>query len=506
MTTITHFQRRVLLFGFTFLAYLIVNVDHITDPPYWDAITGLFTQGLWLRNHGFNYALLLKQPGFYQGGPNGNPCYIGPTLVGVLLNYLSPTVTFFLLHVATYLCTSIVFLIFFELISSFCSTQLAILWTLSAAANPIWTGQSASLYLEIPLELCISLSLYYFWKGRYGVATWICVLGFFIKSSVLLFGLVYFLWGSFLAIRTFVLKQDRFPPLGWSLFLPLPIFLILSRGGQIGESYTFSNFALHMTAFLIHIKYLFPILAALTLTMLIALPFGIISPGQFKMTFADGRLALLFILFILGFWASYFIYSMPIPRYTLMILFPTIYLLAYCLKRAQTLSLVLASVLTGISLMNQQGQWYPRLPFQDGRSGNCLERSREYLKDIDSDRSICSLLETTMSQYSILVKWPLTQMLTHPELGYVHKPLPHVVEASIDSPLNPTTYWIPWLKSAHYRKSICVYVPHVYEYMIGLSLRPARDDVILYEDKKLPGTIAIYYRLWKGQTPPTMDP
>lgn len=73
----------------------------------------------------------------------------------------------------------------------------------------------------------------------------------------------------------------------------------------------------------------------------------------------------------------------------------------------------------------------PELPGAHRRSGEFLERSRAYLDEIDWQRTLCRILEREAFDRTIVAKWPLVQMLTVPEFGYVTRPLPHVYSAGI---------------------------------------------------------------------------
>ena len=35
-------------FLLAFLALVALNLRHLADPPYWDAVTGVYSQGVWL--------------------------------------------------------------------------------------------------------------------------------------------------------------------------------------------------------------------------------------------------------------------------------------------------------------------------------------------------------------------------------------------------------------------------------------------------------------------------
>ena len=56
------------------------------DPPYWDAILGVYAQGIWLFRHHLNYALLLQEPSYIDGGAKVHLFY-GLSLLFAILKY-----------------------------------------------------------------------------------------------------------------------------------------------------------------------------------------------------------------------------------------------------------------------------------------------------------------------------------------------------------------------------------------------------------------------------------
>ena len=89
----------------------------------------------------------------------------------------------------------------------------------------------------------------------------------------------------------------------------------------------------------------------------------------------------------------------------------------------------MAIILLTLGLISINGKYY--LPLQSNRlrSGEYLERSREFINDLWENQAACKLLETKYFNRPIVAKWPFIQMLTIPEMGYVTKALPNVYTA-----------------------------------------------------------------------------
>lgn len=104
--------------------------------------------------------------------------------------------------------------------------------------------------------------------------------------------------------------------------------------------------------------------------------------------------------------------------------------------------MIAALFMLTIGMLNLNGRLYSPLRSYFSRSGDRLERSREYLQDLWANQAACKLLETKYFDRPIVAKWPFVQMLTMPEMGYVSKSLPNVYSAtSIQAKyLNVKTY------------------------------------------------------------------
>jgi hypothetical protein len=137
----------------------------------------------------------------------------------------------------------------------------------------------------------------------------------------------------------------------------------------------------------------------------------------------------LLLIFIVGFWSAYFLYPIPLPRYTCFVIPPMYLYLATNLRFK--LSALLAGLLLISGLLCLNGSFYLPLPLRKCRTGEFLERSREYLPVIEENRIVCKKLEKNYFNDSIVATWPFVQMLTVPEFGYVEKNLPNVLAVGV---------------------------------------------------------------------------
>src|SRR3989338_3390480 len=80
--------------------------NRLSDPPYWDALTGIYTQGVWLARHDFNYLLLSTLPHYGAGGPHIQFFSLFALLFGGLIKFFPPALTFLILHQLIFLLAS----------------------------------------------------------------------------------------------------------------------------------------------------------------------------------------------------------------------------------------------------------------------------------------------------------------------------------------------------------------------------------------------------------------
>jgi len=150
-------------------------------------------------------------------------------------------------------------------------------------------------------------------------------------------------------------------------------------------------------------------------------------------------------------------------------------------------SVILALAVLAFGALNQYGAWMP--PVQT-RSGQILERSREYLIDLAGDREICRLLETEHFTDPIAGKFPFVQMLTLPELGYVSRALPNVFALNIVPSYAPVKGLEVGATLPH--ETLFIYAANVFELSWPPSLAPPPNAVEVAVDRRLPEPIVVW--------------
>jgi len=495
-------SKSVFVFPVAFGALAAWNADRLFDPPYWDAIMGYCSQGIWLKENGFNYLKLFGQPGFWDGGVSRTHLWNVLALVYGALNVVfSRQVVFFSFHIFNLICAGATISVFHYILRQRMSPWLATVWVMSLAASPIWTGQCAAMYLEIPAAALSSFSYLFLWRKKYFWAACFCVVGFFFKSSALLQGFTYFVFGLL-----FWINQGLKPAstqkgsVKNSLYLFLP-YLIMTGFHQVASSSLKfpwkADVSEKLSQFLTYMPFLYEgilIQSALAMLLMGYHVFKWRSNSRVFQTQEDFQFLLCLTLLVGGFWLSYMLFLPQMVRYTIVIHFPIACLLGMQLARHKWVSAGVALLIFAYGGLNQNGSLLSPIPSTMARSGELLERSREYLKDLDGNRAICQILEKKYFNQPIVTTYPFTQMLTMPELGYVKRPLPNVFAVGL----------IPlYAKALNSHKGISkpsktlvVYRPSTIEVGWKPSLKPQKGDKLLFAEQSLPTPTLIYLRDW----------
>lgn len=143
-----------------FALLLILRGSVLFDPPYWDALLGLFPQADWQARNGLDpFRLLREEPGYVQGGACVYPFSVVPPFVALLqrANLDAPSL-FAILHLATFACTALACGAVFRLARPF---GRAVAWLAAAAflAQPGTQVLACQIGLEMPLVACVAVGI-----------------------------------------------------------------------------------------------------------------------------------------------------------------------------------------------------------------------------------------------------------------------------------------------------------------------------------------------------------
>ncbi len=480
----------------------------MTDPPYWDGIF-LYSQAVWLKNNHFNIFELAKQPGYFEGGPNINYMYVLVPGIALLYEQCAPQSVFLIMHIFNIFCSAFVFWAFFTILKMYIKPLRALIWCMVAFAQPIWSGQSAAIYLELPLAAGVASVFLALQQKRYGVAFGLGILSYFIKNSVILLGLSLLIFVLLKeSLEKVIFRQNGKGDFSLGFFLlstlfPLYIFIEKARSSNMHTGLYF-----HLLPS--NLKYFWRGCPdVLILSIATSLLFcGYLFLRRQKL-FNDPSernkcyFILLLTIFTLGYCASSLLYLNPLYRYATFIIFPLI--TAFGILSGELFpkhSVYIALSLLLFNLANQQGDFFPKPLPTNAASGETLERSREYLEDLKTNQNFCSEIETRFFDRNIAAKYPYVQMLTIPELGYVKKALPHIFSTGLHPFYTPSKMINTAILNAP--DTLYLFAANIFESGFIPSLSPTKMDKTVLAETSPFGTLSLYEhgnKNWLDSTP-----
>ena len=408
----------------------------LTYPVYWDTIFGSFAEAIWLKEHSFDYALLWQQPGYQDYGPAVYLISILPSLYAVLLSATTPTVTFILLRCLNFIGIGIVVVASYRLLSA--SRQqwhkiVAVIVLAGLVCHPMYSGQIAAINMEIATSVTSFIAGALMIRGRYAWACIAATLAFFVKQA----GLVVCMANLAFAILVMVTDSRR----RWSVLaaglIPVVIGLVVLQlapdlsAGTIGDLPDFGRQLFRIRNFYPDLVFLLGFIAVI-MTAKGALVIGRRgnrtrrTVSLLRVLLHRDPVTLYALIYVSGLVMIFVFYMGPLPRYWSWGL-PFIYLLfarsLVAWFRPRHAAIAIAVIWLAASIVNTNGALYPDRPLQLGQQ---LERSNEYLHDIDILMAVSTELENNYYGDAIIAGSPYVQILTSPDFGYVTKPLPHV--------------------------------------------------------------------------------
>lgn len=425
-------QAKTYLFFLLFATFLVFNISELSNPPYWDEITGLHNQAIFLAKSNFNFADLYQpSQSFKNGGSCIYPIGVLPLVYGVMYWGLPPLWVHVIGHLINIASLAFGGVLFLSLLRKFCSPMLTMLWGLVGLTEPIITGRMASQCQEAVLTAMVMFSLYAFFNDKIRQAIIIALLTCFIKATGVLLAVAYLVYFIYSAIVEKPDSRKKYLKLSLATGVGILACALLYKYTLFPQPSDRSGI-LYLGVEIVksHIINFYPWI--MLKLLLASIAFGIICFKK-KKDFIIGNKYLILPIFIYGFFVAYFLYTEPqIPRYSAMILLPLTLMLAYGMKFLNEKYLqFIAICFFIIHMLNQNGALLPDLHPLYAADPSQLERSREFLKVIEIDRKMAADLEKNAPEIKLICKWPHVQILTMPELRYVKNSLPNIYSYGI---------------------------------------------------------------------------
>ena len=477
-----------------FFAIVFFNSSYLYNPPYWDDIIGLHNQAIFIAKHDFNPIALWNDKPVEVKGPhnplatNSNvyPYSITPWIHAVFYKLLPPRGAHLLGHLFNMACLSIAAALAFSVIGAHQRKLTAAIIPLLALLEPIMAGRTAALGQECPLVAATMLSFYFLNKGRMPCAIAVSLLSIFIKPSAVALLLVLVAYSSFLLL----LHWKKYSKLQRCSFAALGVVFVAFGCIMLKRHLILDP--VHLEDLWFFMAYRSPtIILYAGISIFIATAMSLVALFRKRpLDFHEKTTAyvLCSLLFIWGIFAAMLFMPVVPPRYMAFCIFPIFALIGISLcdlKKASPFIVVMAIMFL----------WHPmhRLPRRFLRSGEYLERSREYLTDLETDKEICSILsEKVEHERPVVVKWPFGQMLTMPEFGYVAEPRPNTYVADNIVPKYAPVKQVVNLDMLP-KNSVFLFTASSISYLRPILI-PENEPEILYWDNRMPGDAFIFVR------------
>lgn len=462
-------RKTLLIFAGCFFSLLLLNADNLFAPPFWDDIIGIHTQAVWLARNSFDMAALLRIP----PGP-GNPCYnlLNPLsyLYACCYRSMPPDLTHLTAHLVNIVSAAVCVTLLFSLMRSGTAVE-KILLALCALSTPLIVSACAGTGQELPLAVIIFLSIYFRMKGR-GKAAWLLAFAgccFKLTAATLVFA--YAADSLFRQFRRGKLSPYRITVIaGGCLVCTAAYFWHFSHLDSHFKWKPAETISLFYNAYYL----LFPL--AVISVFLLAVRKRWLKP-----------LPVIFYL-ILYFICNALSAMTSLPRYGVIIVFPVFYLLYTAARKCRrSVQISAFAVMIVFNLCCMYGRLLPPPGIHEKHDGSFMERSLEFTVMRQADREFCAFMEKEFFNRPVICTWPMLQMLTVPEFGYVSKALEQVYAGE---------YWhylgnVRKADRDFLRKDpVFVYTPDCYNWRI-----PPGAQIIYASDPQTPQAGYMLYRV-----------
>ena len=473
---------------------LVCNAAILGNPPFWDDILGLHAQALFLADHGFSRTALCDSGTFWEGGAMVYRWNILPWGYAVLYRLLPAEMVHGIGHVFNIGCLAVAATLMVLVLRHFRFSWWAALgWGAAALAEPLLAAQGAALGQEPPLVLAGMMVVAAAGFGRWQLALAAVVAVAAIKLMAVVPAAALLGYFLFRAWRSASRRREMLQDAAWAGVLTiLTAWLLIHDSDGAAQTMTVhSLMAMVLGRMREHFSLYFPQLAVL-LVMAGALTgwrvWRLIREGGTE-TEPD-RFRLFLWLFQGGFWGAYFFYSVPLPRYAAFAVMTLILLLALLLPEVRTWRLGGGALLLAANLLLCGGAFFPKLPPPRRYSGEFLERSREFLRQIELDRRVTEALSQEATGTPVVAKWPYVQMLGEARFGYVRQPLPELYSAGIVPRYLPRVRKYTGKELDTRPETIYIFVCNTFEFFrdFGVPLAPRPGDRVVFagDDREAP--------------------
>lgn len=448
--------------------------------PVWDEAFSVFPAADFLVKHNFDYALLLEQPGYHEGGPTAHALSLLTFVTAVVLKATGGGMwAWTVLHMIQWLMASAIGVLLTKIYNELFDVIPSLLLAVLTLVYPLMLAQLGGMYIEVPLLFLSLLALHQYRKNRVLWASLLLMLACMTKESgiIAVFALV------MLSLHSNGKSRRRKYEEVFILALPAMVFILIdlmlvnnSISPSISQNSTkildiiiLRNLAVYKT-YIVHIPeliYIVPISVLMAIFFLIhekqkrktgRKTYDIITYNSyFLITFFCFHFLIYPFIQVSDshFLSRYFFYAIPS-------IFFLLYLTIDKLISQNKIKISLLIILIGVSLFNRDGILYPTPTFA---SIAISERSEEYIDGYKVQKELLKTIEKQIpDDLPIYTGLPEYFLAKYSVSGYVSKPLPNVCfighvlrqsEGKINYPDKfVLVYHYPWLGGSYIAKLI----------------------------------------------------
>lgn len=428
----------VLQFALWLALILSIKYDTILAPPVWDTAMGVFPPAIFLYETNFDLLELVKQPGWWEGGPNGHTFSLWTWFIALVMKISgSPTITFAIIHFITFMINACAISVFVRTLYRYeVSSHLALMSGMFLLLMPLVLVQIGYMYTE-SLVMSFSVLAWASWHNKYeGSAVLFALIAIGIKLTGVVIAICL---APLLILR--LLREFSYKRLLLLISLPLTFYISSSAKSWLGglppthgmgwgsQEYIFGQLQgrltttpeitslIYLSAFAAFCYIIFQWRLSLDTN-----PIRLLSQGNTEI--GSQFIALIYTpVFSMGIIVMSFAGMLFLHRYAVtMIPFAIIQLvlLVRALKFQRELSFIFF-IGCVVSIYNYSGVLY-----QKTSAFSVVETSHAYKPYVLAQKTIIDEVEKLSNEVPIYVSREIDYMTSHPMMGYVSEIKPNI--------------------------------------------------------------------------------
>lgn len=407
-----------------FLFLILTKFFVLFYPPYGDAIGGPFAEAIWLKENHFNYAGLLHQPGYAQGGPKVYFFTIYPGFLALLMTIL-PHIKMFLAvnHLIVFGLSAVIVAVSREIMRKVFEPPVALLSSILILFLPLFQSQSEAINMEIPTLFFSILAVYYLVNHRFGWAMAMAMSGALIKGHAVSICAVVFM----AAVCQFFISEDKSKGIKDLIFGLCSIvfgFLVVGVKFFLKDQHASAGMIRPLAGWPSLVGMGMFYLYIICLSIFIGVIIWEVKGHWHGMKSIMEKYYISGINFLAaGMWFALFLNFFAVsPRYRLLaapfLVFCLIFTIVLFVRKVRAVQAILIFLIM-FSCVTSYGFLHSPKESDDAV---ILERSLEYRNDLKMYMRLARFFENNFQGYTIGAPFIVAQMLAMPQMGYVQSP------------------------------------------------------------------------------------